>query len=513
MLKLIANGKDNALIAGRAAHQPEDGQEPHLEHPDEAADREPDPGRGLRGPQRDRLGRRGADGVGVLRGARASARAERPQLAVARASRCDERRRARRRAPRRRRRRAAARPRRSALEPPALGLERERLRVAVGQRRARCGSGSSPPSAARRAAASICVEQRVSSCGHRGEYQAFAARRTWAARPIFGRAEAHLLDACRTGGTMAAWAGRDASSLCAPRSSARSPLAAPRPRPTAPQPRRARLAQALARPRTSGRRARRALAVDLDTGEVVFALNPDRPLAPASNEKLAGDLRGARRARRRRYRFRTRCSATASAGGATSGTATSYLRARRPDAPAARPAAARDAALRARHPPRHRATSLADESWFDRAATAPGWRPASRGRVAAALGARRRPRRYRGRTTPDPALRGRGALRPSSCARAGSTSRGASRGARRAAARSRSRRSTPRRSPTCSRSWTATATTSPPSCVLKTLGAEVAGKGTTAAGAAVVGATSRRRACRSPASRIVDGSGLSRLDR
>ena len=48
VLKLIANGKDNAVIAARAAHQPEDGQEPHLEHPDEAADRQPHPGGCLR---------------------------------------------------------------------------------------------------------------------------------------------------------------------------------------------------------------------------------------------------------------------------------------------------------------------------------------------------------------------------------------------------------------------------------------------------------------------------------
>ena len=39
----------------RAAHQPEDRQEPHLEHPDEAPDREPDPGGRLRGPLRHRL--------------------------------------------------------------------------------------------------------------------------------------------------------------------------------------------------------------------------------------------------------------------------------------------------------------------------------------------------------------------------------------------------------------------------------------------------------------------------
>ena len=55
VLKLIANGKDNARSPRELLHQPEDGQEPHLEHPDEAPDREPHPGGGLRGPQRDRL--------------------------------------------------------------------------------------------------------------------------------------------------------------------------------------------------------------------------------------------------------------------------------------------------------------------------------------------------------------------------------------------------------------------------------------------------------------------------
>jgi DNA-binding NarL/FixJ family response regulator len=35
-----------------ASHQSQDGEEPHLQHPDEAPDREPDPGRGLRGQAR-----------------------------------------------------------------------------------------------------------------------------------------------------------------------------------------------------------------------------------------------------------------------------------------------------------------------------------------------------------------------------------------------------------------------------------------------------------------------------
>ena len=58
VLKLIANGKDNGDDRRRAAHQPEDGQEPHLQHPDEAPDREPDPGCGLRRPVRDRVAQR-----------------------------------------------------------------------------------------------------------------------------------------------------------------------------------------------------------------------------------------------------------------------------------------------------------------------------------------------------------------------------------------------------------------------------------------------------------------------
>ncbi len=42
----------------RAPHQPEDSQESHLEHPHEAADRQPHPGGCLRGQKRDRLVRR-----------------------------------------------------------------------------------------------------------------------------------------------------------------------------------------------------------------------------------------------------------------------------------------------------------------------------------------------------------------------------------------------------------------------------------------------------------------------
>ena len=55
-----------------------------------------------------------------------------------------------------------------------------------------------------------------------------------------------------------------------------------------------------ARARSAGQRAAAssAIAIDLQTGETVFARNPDTPLAPASNEKLTGHLRSAVRARR-----------------------------------------------------------------------------------------------------------------------------------------------------------------------------------------------------------------------
>src|SRR5690242_3059372 len=46
-----------------------------------------------------------------------------------------------------------------------------------------------------------------------------------------------------------------------------------------------RLAQALAVPGISAARSS-AIAIDLATGQVLFTRNADRPLAPASNEKL-----------------------------------------------------------------------------------------------------------------------------------------------------------------------------------------------------------------------------------
>ena len=55
VLKLVANGKGQRADRRRPPHQPEDGQEPHLEHPDEAPDREPDPGGGLRRALRARV--------------------------------------------------------------------------------------------------------------------------------------------------------------------------------------------------------------------------------------------------------------------------------------------------------------------------------------------------------------------------------------------------------------------------------------------------------------------------
>src|SRR5262249_4875764 len=117
----------------RAPHQPEDGQEPHLEHPDEAPDRQPDPGRGLRGPERSRLAAERPYGRAVAAAEPAQGGPERAQVAFLALDLAYERRqpatgggvaltdRDGQRAD-------------LLLEAATLGLERERARVPVRQR-------------------------------------------------------------------------------------------------------------------------------------------------------------------------------------------------------------------------------------------------------------------------------------------------------------------------------------------------------------------------------------------
>ena len=140
----------------RAAHQPEDGEEPHLEHPHEAPDRQPHPGRGVRGPQRDRLEARVPEGARV-RLEPAEHRPELRELDV----RAGE-------PPRERRElrgggrlvRGAGDLTEPARDPQPLGLERERLGVALRQGLLHARERRRRPAVRR------CVEQLLDALQH-----------------------------------------------------------------------------------------------------------------------------------------------------------------------------------------------------------------------------------------------------------------------------------------------------------------------------------------------------------
>jgi D-alanyl-D-alanine carboxypeptidase/D-alanyl-D-alanine-endopeptidase (penicillin-binding protein 4) len=134
----------------------------------------------------------------------------------------------------------------------------------------------------------------------------------------------------------------------------------------------ARLAAALAVPGNSPSSSA-AVAVDLTTGQVVFARNPDLPLAPASNEKLtvtytALEELGAD------YRFRTEVFATGYQDGPTwygdlylKGFGDPTLTSLELDRLATQIAQLGITRVTGR--------VVADESWFDALRTAPGWKP------------------------------------------------------------------------------------------------------------------------------------------
>ena len=134
----------------------------------------------------------------------------------------------------------------------------------------------------------------------------------------------------------------------------------------------ARLASALAVPGNAPSSSA-ALAIDLATGQVVFARNADLPLAPASNEKLtvtytALEELGAD------YRFRTEVFATGYQDGTTwygdfylKGFGDPTLTSLDLDRLATQIAQAGITRVTGR--------VLGDESWFDALRTAPGWKP------------------------------------------------------------------------------------------------------------------------------------------
>ena len=236
-------------------------------------------------------------------------------------------------------------------------------------------------------------------------------------------------------------------------------------------------------------------------------------LVPASNEKLAVDLRGARPLLGRGYRFHTEVAGIGTQVGAVwrgdlvlTGTET-------------RRSSAADLDALAAESPRSgisRVTGavVGDESWFDARRTGPGWRPASTSR------SRRRSRRSSSTARCTAAARrANPALAAASLFRAALEARGirvaatgpAADAARRLPARAGRLPAARRRS---SASWAGRATTSPPSCSLKHLGATPARHGgTTAAGMPRRPRSARRAGVPLTGVRLVDGSGLSRLNR
>jgi D-alanyl-D-alanine carboxypeptidase/D-alanyl-D-alanine-endopeptidase (penicillin-binding protein 4) len=294
-----------------------------------------------------------------------------------------------------------------------------------------------------------------------------------------------------------------AAVLCA---LAASVAASARPEASLPQ----RLAKALrvphVRPALSG-----AIAIDLATGKIVYAQNPDRSLQPASNEKLPITYAALVRLGPS-YRFRTQVLGAGHRNGATwagdlylkgGGDPTLHLRQLRMLA----------GQLWADGIRRIAGDVLADESLFDTRRTAPGWRPSfymDESPPLTALAVNRG--WYRGKATPDPAgaaaasfvrilnERGVHVVGQSAWGKAPQTVFPL------AEVHSARLADVLRFMDRESDNFTA-------ELVLKTLGAEIAGKGTTAAGARVVVDALAEAEVPLAGVRIADGSGLSRLDR
>lgn len=271
-----------------------------------------------------------------------------------------------------------------------------------------------------------------------------------------------------------------------------------------------RLAVALAVPHVR-KASEGALALDLRNGAVVYSLNPNRALAPASNEKLAVTYAALVRLGPA-FRFRTDVAGAGQRDGAT-WRGNLYLRGH--GDPTLRTLDLRHLVgqLRKQGIRRVAGRVLADESAFDTRRTGPGWKASFYLDESPALSALVVNRGiYRGRPTPDPA--GAAAalftrlLRSGGVAVAGQSGWGTAPADAFPLAQDVS---VPLADvltfmDRASDNFTAEMT-------LKTLGAELAGRGTTGAGAAVVVQTLQEAGVPLAGVRIADGSGLSRLDR
>jgi D-alanyl-D-alanine carboxypeptidase/D-alanyl-D-alanine-endopeptidase (penicillin-binding protein 4) len=271
-----------------------------------------------------------------------------------------------------------------------------------------------------------------------------------------------------------------------------------------------RLARALVVPHVAASSSG-AVAVDLASGEIVYALNPDRSFVPASNEKLPVtyaalvELGPA-------YRFRTAVVGTGERAGAT-WDGDLYLRGGGDPTLKLLDLRRLVAQLRTAGIRRISGNVLADESFFDTVRTAPGWKASfymDESPPLSALVVNRGD--YRGTRTPDPAGAAAASfvriLQERGIRVAGESAWGAAPADAFPLAEVESAPLTEvlRFMDRESDNFTA-------ELVLKTLGAEIAGRGTTAAGAGIVTAALRGTGVPLAGVRIVDGSGLSRLDR
>jgi len=254
-----------------------------------------------------------------------------------------------------------------------------------------------------------------------------------------------------------------------------------------------------------------ALAVELDTGQPVFARNSGVPFAPASTEKLTVTL-AALSILGPAFRFETDVLGEGSQQGAVW---QGSLVLQGHGDPTLSAGDLKDLALQLRQLGVRRISGsvLGDESWFDARRTAPGWRAdfyLNESPPLSALAVDRA--HYRGAFSTQPALGAalafRDALRAAGIAVGGRPATGH--------ADAQAFPLVSVTSPTLAaivRSMDLQSDNYTAELLLKELGAVTASRGTTAAGAAVV--TKQLAAANVPLAgvRIVDGSGLSLLDR
>lgn len=248
-----------------------------------------------------------------------------------------------------------------------------------------------------------------------------------------------------------------------------------------------------------------AMVVELTTGRVVFAQNPWLPLVPASNEKLPVGY-GALAALGPEFRIETTVGGVGRQVGST-WRGDLYLRGRGDPTLGYDDLAALAAQLRRAGVSRVSGAVVADETFFDARRGAPGWKPQFLGNESPLLSALSVARSAAAQPAAAAAVAFRDALRASGVA----------------ARRVRVGPAPPQALPLVS-------VFSPPldelvrtmeresdnyyaELLLKQLGARLAGNGTTAAGASALRRVLAESGVPVRGVRIVDGSGLSRLDR